>query len=50
MQETLVGSLGWEDALEKGKSTHSSILAWRIAKCWTRMSNFTFSFTLEKIS
>ena len=28
--ETLVGSLGWEDPLEKGKVTHSSILAWRI--------------------
>ena len=23
-------SLGWEDPLEKGKATHSSILAWRI--------------------
>ena len=30
MQETWVWSLGWEDALEKGKTTHSSILAWRI--------------------
>ena len=30
MQETLVRSLGWEDPLEKGKATHSSILAWRI--------------------
>ena len=30
MQETWVGSLGWEDPLEKGKTTHSSILAWRI--------------------
>jgi len=29
MQETWVRSLGWEDALEKGVSTHSSILAWR---------------------
>ena len=29
MQETWVRSLGWEDALEKGKATHSSILAWR---------------------
>ena len=28
--ETWVRSLGWEDPLEKGKSTHSSILAWRI--------------------
>ena len=53
MQETLVGSLGWEDPLEKGMATHSSILAWRIpmdrgawqatvhgvAKSWTRLSN-----------
>ena len=30
MQETWVRSLGWEDPLEKGKTTHSSILAWRI--------------------
>ena len=25
-----VGDLGWEDPLEKGMATHSSILAWRI--------------------
>ena len=31
--ETWVQSLGWEDSLEKGKATHSSILAWRIP--WT---------------
>ena len=30
MQETGVLSLGWEDLLEKGMTTHSSILAWRI--------------------
>ena len=30
MQETWVQSLGWEEPLEKGKATHSSILAWRI--------------------
>ena len=30
MQKTWVQSLGWEDPLEKGKATHSSILAWRI--------------------
>ena len=30
MQETQVPSLGWEDPLEKGMATHSSILAWRI--------------------
>ena len=40
MQETRVQSLGWEDLLEKGKATHSSILAWRIpvhgvSKSWT---------------
>ena len=29
MQETWVRSLGWEDPLEKGKATHSSILALR---------------------
>ena len=28
--ETWVRSLGWEDPLEKGMATHSSILAWRI--------------------
>ena len=33
MQETLVRFLGWEDPLEKGKATHSSILAWRML--WT---------------
>ena len=33
MQETTVRSLGWEDPLEKGMATHSSILAWRIP--WT---------------
>ena len=32
MQETRVRSLGWEDPLEKGKATHSSILAWRIPR------------------
>ena len=33
MRETLVRFLGGEDPLEKGKATHSSILAWRIP--WT---------------
>ena len=31
--ETWVQSLGWEDPLEKGMATHSSILAWRTL--WT---------------
>ena len=45
MQETWVWSLGWEDPLEKGKATHSSILAWRIhgvAKSWAQLSDFHF--------
>ena len=33
MWETWVRSSGWEDPLEKGMATHSSILAWRIS--WT---------------
>ena len=33
MQDTWVQSLGWEDPLEKGKATHSSILAWGVP--WT---------------
>ena len=32
MQETQVRSLGWEDPLEKEMATHSSILAWKIAR------------------
>ena len=30
VQETWVQSLGWEDPLEEGMATHSSIFAWRI--------------------
>ena len=51
--ETWVQSLGWEDVLEEGMATHSSVLAWRIpmdrgawratghgvAKSWTRLSD-----------
>ena len=33
VQETQVRSLDWEDPLEKGMATHSSILAWKIS--WT---------------
>ena len=36
MQESWVWSLGWEDPLEKGEATHSSILAWKIP--WTIQS------------
>ena len=37
MWETLVRFLGWKDPLEKGKATHSSILAWRIP--WTNKAS-----------
>ena len=30
MQETQVQSLGWEDPLEKGMATYSSVLIWRV--------------------
>ena len=43
MREIWVQSLGWEDPLEKGKATHSSILAWRIP--WTIVHRITKSWT-----
>ena len=33
LKETKLQSLGWEDVLEEGMATHSSILAWRFP--WT---------------
>ena len=36
MRETLVLCLGWEDPLEKGKTTYSGILTWRIPWTWGR--------------
>ena len=53
IQKTWIGSLNWEDSLEEGMATHSSMLAWRIpmdrgdllvtvhgvAKSWTRLNN-----------
>ena len=50
MQEYRVQSLDWEDPLEEGMATHSSILAWRIpwwaivhgvAKSWTRLKQIS---------
>ena len=45
--ETWVLFLGWEDPLEKGKATHSSILAWKIPYSpWVgKESDMTVSFT-----
>ena len=39
MQETWVQSLGWEDPLEEGKATHSSVLAWRIP--WRSLTSYS---------
>ena len=46
--ETWVQSLGWEDPLEKGKATHSSILAWRIP--WTILSMGSQRDRTERLS
>ena len=47
MQETQVESLGWEDALDEGMATHSSILAWRIP--WTEESCGLQSIGLQEL-
>ena len=48
MWETWVWSLGWEDPLEKGKATHSGILAWRIP--WTSPWDHKESDMTEQLS
>ena len=45
MQETQVQSLGQENLLEKGKTTHSNILAWRIL--WTEAPGRVQSIGLQ---
>ena len=49
MQETWVQSLGWEDPLEEGMATYSSILAWRIpmdrGACWATVHGVAKSQT-----
>ena len=47
MQEMQVPSLGWEDPLEKGMATHSSILAWRIP--WTEEPGRLQSIGLQRV-
>ena len=41
MKETWARSPGWEDPLEKGKATHSSILTWRIPRTTTTVHGVT---------
>ena len=53
MQETWVLSLGWEDPLEKGTATHSSILACivhGVTKSWTQLSGFHFTLPFENLT
>ena len=47
MLETQVPSLKWEDPLEKGMATYSSILAWRIP--WTEEPNGLQSTELQRV-
>ena len=47
MQGTQVQSLSWEDPLEKGMVTHSSILAWEIP--WTEESGGLQSTGLQRV-
>ena len=47
MQETQVQSLGRKDPLEKGMTTHSSILAWRIP--WTEEPRGLQSMRLQRV-
>ena len=47
MQEMQVRSLGWEDPLEKGRTSHSSILAWRIL--WTEETVGLQSIGLQRV-
>ena len=47
LQETGVQSLGWEDPLEEGMATHSSILVWEIP--WTEEPGGLQSIGLQRI-
>jgi len=47
VRETWVQSLSWEDPLEEGKATHSSILAWRIP--WTEESGGLWSMRSQRV-
>ena len=49
VRETAVGSQTWEDPLEKGTITHSSILAWRIPKKKKKESTFEWRGCLQSL-
>ena len=46
-QETQIGSLGWEDPLEKEMATHSNILAWEIP--WTEEPGGLWGMELQRV-
>ena len=52
-QETWFQSLGWDDPLEEGIATHSSILTWRIpmdrGAWWAHTPHISFHFSLRHI-
>ena len=54
MQEAWVQSLGWEDPVEEGMATHSSILVWRIpidrGAWWAIVHGIVESYTSERLS
>ena len=47
MQETRIQSLGWEDTLDEGMASHSSILVWRIP--WTEEPGGLQSMGLQRV-
>ena len=48
IQETPVWSLDWQDSLEEGMATHSSVLAWKIP--WTEESGRLWSMGLQRVA
>ena len=54
MQEAWGQSLGWEDPVEEGMATHSSILVWRITidrgAWWATVHGIVESYTTERLS
>ena len=48
MQETWVQCLGWEDPLEEGMTTHSSVLAWK-ESLWTEETGGLQSMVSQRV-